>query len=179
MQKVLVVYASWTGATREVAEAMGRTFADMGVQSDVREAAEVRDLSPYSAVVIGNAVHAGKLTNHTLSFAKRFAKPLAEKPVAWFLVCLTMAEDTPENRATASGYLEPLRKALPAVQPVDEGLFAGAVLQDTPDAKRLWFPLSGMARSMAASTPDHRDWAAIETWARQVAPKLLPQAALA
>lgn len=55
--------------------------------------------------------------------------------MAYFVVCLTMAEDTTENREARLAYLEPLRKATPEVKPVVIGLFAGAVLNDTEEFK--------------------------------------------
>ncbi len=172
---ILVVYTSWTGATREVAEAVAETLTDMGCEVDVRTAAEVKDVAHYHAVVIGNAVHGGKLDAKTLAFAKRYARQLAQKPVALFLLSLTMASDTPENRATASSYLDPLREAMPDVQPVDVGLFAGAVLQETEESKQLGFFTRFIARQMAKSNPDHRDWDAIECWTRDVCPKIVAQ----
>jgi menaquinone-dependent protoporphyrinogen oxidase len=172
---ILVVYTSWTGATREVAEAVAETFTDMGMEVDLRTAAEVRDVAHYHAVVIGNAVHGGKLDAKTLAFARRHARELAQKPVALFLLSLTMATDTPENRATASAYLEPLREAMPDVQPVGVGLFAGAVLQETEEAKQLGFFTRFIARQIAKSNSDHRDWDAIECWARALCPKIAAQ----
>lgn len=169
---ILIVYTSWTGATREVAEAMAETFTDMGLDVDVRPTSEVRDVAPYHAVVIGNAVHNGKLDSKTLAFAKRCGEQLAHKPVALFLLSLTMAKDTPENRAAATAYLDPLREAMPEVEPVDVGLFAGAVLQETAEVKGLGFFARFVARQMAKSTADHRDWDAIENWVRAVAPQL-------
>jgi menaquinone-dependent protoporphyrinogen IX oxidase len=100
---------------------------------------------------------------------------LSRLPVAYFVVCLTMSEDTPENRQTTLGYLEPLRKAAPEVQPVDTGLFGGAVLNDTAEFKQL-FPLLRFIAGAMVKNPqvqDRRDWEAIRAWATGVRPALL------
>ena len=93
---------------------------------------------------------------------------LADMPVAQFVVCLTMAEDTEENRSTATGYLDQLGE----IAAVDVGLFAGAVLNDTDEFRRL-FPLFRIPVQAMAEQPDHRDWEAIRAWATGLRPKLL------
>jgi hypothetical protein len=50
---------------------------------------------------------------------------------------------------------------------VDIGLFAGAVLNDTQEFKRL-FPFKFVAGAMAQNQQDHRDWEAIRAWAKGV-----------
>ena len=104
-------------------------------------------------------------------FADLQGTALARVPVAHFCVCLAAAEDTEENRTATAGYLEKLRQAAPEVEPVDVGLFAGAVLNDTEEFKRL-FPLLRIPVMAMAEEPDHRDWEAIRAWAEGLRPKL-------
>ena len=95
----------------------------------------------------------------------RHRAALNQIPVAYFIVCLTMKDDTDENRCTAEGYLESLYQRVPEVQPIDLGLFAGAVLDNGPDYEKLGFFWRQIIKAVAKSEDDHRDWEAIRAWA--------------
>lgn len=168
MTKLLIAYTTAAGSTAEVAEAIGQEMAQGNGTVDVRPTKEVANLDGYSAVVVGTGIRAGKVYRDTLAFLERHQAALAGLPVAYFVVCLTMAEDTEENRREVETYVDQMRQKAPQVQPVDVGLFAGKMdLQTLPWLLRLL--LKAMKRDEEG---DFRDWDAIRAWAAGLRPAL-------
>jgi menaquinone-dependent protoporphyrinogen oxidase len=169
--KILVTYASRTGSTIGVAEAIGKTLAEGGAQVDVLPMQEVRELSPYSAVVAGSAIQSKQWLPEAMQFIQAHRGELASKPFAAFLVCMTLAMRNGESyRPFVSGFLAPVRAL---VKPVSEGLFAGTLdIRKVPSfGDRLKFRLSVLFGVW--SEGDHRDWSAIQEWASRLRTQLL------
>lgn len=167
---ILVAYASRTGTTAGVAEAIGRTLAEGGAQVEVRPMQEVGDLAPYAAVVAGSAIQGQSWLPEAVQFVQAHRTELVQRPVAIFTVCMTMAMRNAANyRAGVLEWVQPVRAL---VQPVSEGLFAGALdIGKTPSfGDRFKFRLSVL--SGVWKEGDHRDWAAIRAWAQEIALRL-------
>jgi menaquinone-dependent protoporphyrinogen oxidase len=163
--KVLVAYASKCGSTAGVAEAIGEVLCASGTAADVRPMQEVTDVSGYAAVVVGSAVYMRRLIPQAVDFVKANQQALSQVPVAYFVVCGTLKEDTRENRQSAAAYLDPVRQV---VQPVDEGPFAGAM-----DFAKMSLTYQLIARVMGGSESDWREWGAIRGWAEGLAATML------
>jgi menaquinone-dependent protoporphyrinogen oxidase len=164
-KKVLIAYGSWAGSTAEVAESVAHTLQEAGLDAIACPARTVSDLSPYRAVVLGSAVRMGKLHKSIPSFISRHKTVLSQMPVACFLVCLTMKEDTEENRCTAENYLKPLLNKY-GILPVTQGLFAGVM-----DLKKLAFPFGNIMKAAKLEEEDYRDPDAIRSWALSLVTK--------
>src|SRR5512139_2229431 len=120
--RILVTYASRAGSTVEVAEAIGRTLSDGGMQVDVISMTDVKDLSPYRAVVAGSAIRGSKWLPEAVQFIQTHRSTLAQKRFAMFTVCITMAMKNAEAyRTGVMGWIAPVRAM---VRPLSEGLFA-------------------------------------------------------
>lgn len=167
--KILVTYASRTGFTVGVAEAIAKTLAEGGAQVDVRPMAEVKDLSPYGAVVAGSAIQGKQWLPEAMQFVRTNQVQLARKPFAAFLVCMTLAMKKGDYRTEVAAWLQPVRSL---VRPVSEGLFAGGLdIGKIPSFKdRLMFRIS--VATGVWSEGDHRDWNAIRGWAEDLKPLL-------
>ena len=161
--KILVTYASRFGSTAGVAEAIAKTLAENGAQVDVFPMREVKDLSPYQAVVAGSAINAGAWLPEAMQFVQTHRAELNQRPFAAFLVCMTLAmRNADQYRGHVADWLAPVRAL---VRPVSEGLFAGGLdIGKIPSfSDRLKFRLSVLFGVWKEG--DHRDWNAIRTWA--------------
>ena len=168
--KILVTYASRSGSTAGVAEAIGKTLAEAGADVDVRPVEAVSDLSPYTSVVAGSAIQGGKWLPEALDFVRTHRAELARKRFAAFLVCITLSMQGGEQyRSHADTWHDPVRAL---VRPVSEGYFAGAL-----DFRKMPLTVNTLMMRIPVllgiwKKGDHRDWNAIRTWAEGIRPLL-------
>lgn len=169
-QPILVTYATRSGSTAGVAEAIARTLSESCEPVEVRPMREVSDLSPYRAVVAGSPIQGQKWLPEALGFVEQHRAALAQKPFAAFLVCITLSMcGSAQYQAGVAGWMAPVRAL---VQPVSEGLFAG-----TLDFHKMPWSLNTLLMRVPVllgiwKTGDHRDWDAIRAWTQQTQPRL-------
>jgi menaquinone-dependent protoporphyrinogen oxidase len=168
--KILVTYATRTGSTVSVAEAIGKTLSASGLTVDVLPMREVKDLTVYRAVVAGSAIQNKQWLPEAVDFVRSNRAELSRKPFAAFLVCMTLAMKNGESyRPFVVDFLAPVRAL---VRPVSEGQFAGMLdISKIPSLKdRLMFRLSVLFGIW--SEGDYRDWKAIGAWAESLVPSI-------
>jgi menaquinone-dependent protoporphyrinogen oxidase len=160
--KILLAYASRTGFTGGVAEAIKKVLEENGMQVDLCLMKNVVDVSPYQAVVAGSAIQDRQWLPEAMEFMHTHQKALSKKPFAAFMVCMTLAMPNAEKyRQGIKEWLEPVREL---VKPVSEGFFAGGLeIDKIPTlSARIKFRISVMVGVWKEG--DHRDWKAIQKW---------------
>lgn len=161
--RVLVAYATRAGSTIDIADSIAFGISQQGYCVDLVHINSIDNLIDYSAIVIGSAIRMGNVTPEVKRFVKINKEILQTKPTAYFIACLTLHEDTPENRAKVKDYLIPLREM---VTPFAEGYFAG----EMDYSKLKGFDKFVAKRMVKAPEGDFRDWGKIREWAFDLRP---------
>ena len=186
MKKVLVVYASRHGATREIAQRIGDVLRTQGLEVDVAPADHASGVGAADAVVVGSAVYMGSWLKDAVEFVKRNEFRLAELPL-WFFSSGPLPRLSEENDPSAdamedalgpkdgpgSGGRRKIIEITEATNPKDHRVFLGAFDPDDPakvTSERLVRLLPAVKKALPAG--DFRDWDAIEAWAREIADAL-------
>jgi menaquinone-dependent protoporphyrinogen oxidase len=161
-KRILVAYASGSGSTREVAEEIAAEIEGNGLRTIVQTMSQVESINLYSGVILGSSIRIGRWLPEAVACLERIRDELADKQVAYFTTCLTMVDDTKENREKVLAYMQPLLNMTPNVKPMGLGLFAGSL---DPDRQAI----------IVGDGPqgDYRDWEAIRAWAREIRTILL------
>lgn len=163
--RVLVAYASKAGSTAEVAGAIGKRLADTGLTVDVRRAKNVRSVDGYAAVIVGSAIRAGQWLSEASGFVKTHREALAARKTAFFTLCMTLRQDTPEHRETVAAYLKSVREIL---EPDKIEFFAGKM-----DYRKLALAPRLIVRGMKVPEGDFRNWDAIGAWTDALCKEML------
>ncbi len=196
--KILVTYATKSGSTAEVAQAIGQKLAEGGAIVEVRPIKEVNHLNGYEAVIVGGPMIMG-WHREAVKFVEQHRQALSRVPVAYFLIALRLTQ-TPashvdgvpiyqdpglakppqngtklsfkENYATVSNYLGPILQKVPQVKPVSAAFFGGKLDPTRLDLlSRLFVQVI-----IGARTGDYRHWPAINAWAAHLSPLLRGEA---
>jgi menaquinone-dependent protoporphyrinogen oxidase len=163
---VLVAYASKYGATREIAERICQVLNASGLVADAEPIHEIRDLTPYTAVVLGSAIYAGQWMGEAIAFLKEHELLLARRPV-WFFSSGPTGEGDPVELLKGWRFPEAHKALSERIQPRDTTVFHGALQMN-----RLNFAEKLIVKGVKAPVGDFRDWQAVTTWAERIAEAL-------
>lgn len=166
-KKVLVIYGSWLGSTREIAEAIGEGMRAEGAQVDVLGGRAVQDVKGYDGVVIGSSVRAGMLHGGMKRAVRRFHKQLAEKPVAAFVGCAVIYDkNEPDAADKARAYITKFMDKFPQITLLEVKPFAGAFLVE--NARGFMKTLVQIVAAQTIGEEDPRDWDDVTAWAKDI-----------
>ena len=165
---VLVAAASKHGATEEIAERIGADLAGWGLEVDVRKLAEVDDVRPYEAVVLGSAVYFGKWMKEATRFVALHADELAERRT-WLFGSGAITGDPPLDDDPNAMRPSLAEKLITQTHAREHKVFAGKLDSSTLSLAEL-MPV----RMAHGREGDWRDWQAIDEWAATIANELLP-----
>jgi menaquinone-dependent protoporphyrinogen oxidase len=163
---VLVAAASKHGATQEIAERVGAVLAARGIEVEVKQLQDVRELGSYQAVVLGSGIYMGKWLKEARRFVEVHAAELAQRPT-WLFASGSIMGDPPvgdDPNAMGVGLAEWL---VETTQARELKLFAGKL-----DLRRLGLAERASVRMAHAREGDYRDWQAIDDWAAAIAHQL-------
>jgi menaquinone-dependent protoporphyrinogen oxidase len=184
MPDVLVLYASKHGHTAKIAHRIAQGIRDDGRSVDVRDSHSASVVSPadYDAVIVGASIHAGHHQREIVDWAKQHALGLGEKPSAFFSVCLAVADDNDEARATAQKYIDDFADET-GWTPSEATTFAGALQYleydfFTRTLIRLMMRHQGHPTDTSRDF-DYTDWDAVDRFAHEFAARAGGGAALA
>ena len=167
--KILVAYATRTGSTAEVADAIARRLCDAGLSAEVRPVTEVARLDGYSGAVLGSAVRYSAWLPEMTNFISANRDALSAMPVAFFTMHMLALGDDPAAEAERAKYTAQARGL---VTPADEAFFEGMI-----DPARLSLLDRLAVRLVKSPVGDRRDWDRIAGWADGLAPRLASGAA--
>jgi menaquinone-dependent protoporphyrinogen oxidase len=184
MSRALIVHASRHGGTAGIAERIAAVLREAGVEAAVARAADMPDPAPFDGCIVGAGVYMGSWVKEGVEFLDRYAPVLASRPV-WLFSSGPLPGSTKELKdATAdpienalgpiegagSGGRRKVEEQVARIQPREHRVFQGAFDPKDPPktmSERLVRMMPAARDILPAG--DFRDWAAIETWAREIA----------
>jgi len=194
MKKILVAYSTGSGSTEMVARTIGETIRDGDSSVDVRNIAEIADITGYSAVLLGGPMILG-WHRKARFFLRKHREDFSRVPTALFFTAMEVTSDGGEERnfpvyidpklekkpgrpdrlsfkekhTTLGSYFKPIDKLCSMINPVGAAFFAGKL-----DYRVLKFPQMLFVMFVIQAKPgDFRNRERIVQWAESIKPLLM------
>jgi menaquinone-dependent protoporphyrinogen oxidase len=191
MKRALVAYATFSGSTSEVAQAVAAALTANGLEAEALPLESIDKLDGYDAVVIGAPMILG-WHRGARRFLHRHRAALRRVPFAVFVMAMSLTQTSEtsqdgvpilvdgklakaparpgrlslrERYATVANYARPILKAARPARPGSLAFFGGRL-----DYGRLkWWAVLFAMVIVRAPAGDRRDFAAIRSWAEGLA----------
>ncbi len=174
LSSVLIAFATRSGTTAEVAEAIAATMLEAGVPAEIQAVSQVNSLAGREALILGAPLYMGRFPKEFQQFLRLHRDELSTTH-PWFYV-LGPTRNEPKDFDAARRQAEKQLARYPQIHPADLHVFGGRW-----STASLPFPFSILKRLPCnplnkIPADDIRDWAAIRAWATGIAKQIRPAA---
>jgi len=174
LSSVLVAFATRSGTTAEVAEAIAAAMQEAGVRAEMLAVSQVNSLAGREAVILGAPLYVGRFPKDFRHFLRLHRDALSTMH-PWFFV-LGPTRNEPKDFDAARTQAQRQLAQYPQLHPADLHVFGGRW-----STSSLPFPFSLIRRlpgNPMSKMPaqDIRDWTAIRDWATGIARQIKPAA---
>ena len=172
MTRVLVLYGTTDGHTRQVADAISEALALGGLDTTVIEAGTMEpQLRGYAGTIVAASVHAGRYQKDVEHWVRAHAAELAAQPSAFVSVSLAvLAKSNPKTTADLDAVVARFL-ATTGWRPTAVKHVAGALLYTRYGIFKRWMMKRIVARSGGATDTskdyDYTDWADLRACANE------------
>lgn len=156
---VLIAYATHSGATRTLAEALAEPLREAGLDPVLADVETDPDPAAHDAVVLGSGIRALSVEKSASTWATTHIDALGTRPFAFFSVSGSASDPANrENFKPTDAFLAKL-----TLHPMAVKNFPGWVIMDKiPLHERL------LLKSMRTPVGDFRDLEAVKEWGRHL-----------
>lgn len=166
--KVLVVYATKYGSTKEIAEFIAEKLRQHGMEAEVMDAGKARNPENYDAYIIGSGVYMCHWLKEAVKFVRKNKATLAGRPVWLFSSGPLKLGDEIASLDDPQLIPKEVVEFGELIHPRGHQVFFGAL-----DHEKLGFAHRTMARMPGVEEilpdGDFRDWDDIGAWVEEVA----------
>jgi menaquinone-dependent protoporphyrinogen oxidase len=171
MTKILVTSHSGEGQTTKIAQRIGAVLRDLGVETEVRDAADAPSPEGFDGVVVGDSIHLGRHSRALTRWLTKHRAVLAGLPVALFQVSMASAGSDEAHTAEADKHVQQLLQRT-GVHPDRIATFAGALRYSQYGwvTRRVMRSIARREGNDTDMTHDHEytDWSAVDEFAEDV-----------
>jgi menaquinone-dependent protoporphyrinogen oxidase len=159
-QPILIAYATRGGTTQKVAESISQAMRKQGLLIEVRPVEQVKNLSPYRAVIMGSGTREERWLPEAEHFVQHHREALGKLPTVFFMVYTALLTEFP-NRVDE--VLTQLREVRHNVEPLEVAI----VSRDTQT-----MPPHLLVNAKPLPKGQWSGWENLETWASKMSKQL-------